>query len=206
MFLVGERYVNKNKRFISSSKGSLTVQFLLGFVLILSFMVIFGAMTLTLAIASITQYITYASSRSLFLGFGSEREQKQNAEEKFDLLKRQLVKSDGLIDISQKTIGLNRSFSTGGSGKPNLFYGVWTKFLPKILKVETLWGNTTDDNVRIFETVVGSYLGREPSIEECDNFSKKRWGFIEQIHRSQGGSTMGAIPPSPAFDDFDNGC
>ena len=62
----------KSKRFISSSKGSLTVQFLLGFVLILSFMVIFGAMTLTLAVASITQYITYASSRALFLGFGNE--------------------------------------------------------------------------------------------------------------------------------------
>ncbi len=203
MFLVGKNMLIKKKRFIFSSKGSLTVQFLLGFVLILSFMVIFGAMTLTLAVASITQYITYASSRSLFLSFGDEALQKQKAEEKFNLLKSQLVRSDGLIDISQKEVGLNRTFSPGG-GKPNLFYGVWTEFLPKILKVETLWGNTTDDNVRIFETVVGSYLGREPSIKECDDFNKSRWRLIKGIHGDTG-HAQAPLPYTSAF-DCDNGC
>lgn len=203
MFLVGKNMLIKKKRFIFSSKGSLTVQFLLGFVLILSFMVIFGAMTLTLAVASITQYITYASSRSLFLGFGNEALQKQNAQEKFDLLKSQLVRSDGLIDISQKDIGLNRAFSPGG-GKPNLFYGVWTEFLPKILKVETLWGNTTDENVDIFKTVVGSYLGREPSGEECDAFNKRRWEFIKRIHGDIG-YAQAPLPYTSGF-DCDNGC
>ena len=208
MFLVGGDML-KNKCFISSSKGSLTVQFLLGFVLILSFMVIFGAMTLTLAVASITQYITYASSRALFLSSRSEALQKDNARDKFNLLKSQLVNTDGLIDISQVSLDndqyLNEDFGFISS-KPYLFYGVWTKFLPKILKMETLWGNTTDDNVRIFETVVGSYLGREPSMIECISFNDSRWGFIKNMQGGYTGSnnTYGFCRSDRGL--CDNGC
>ena len=200
----------KKTSFVFSSRGSLTVQFLLGFVLSLSFMVIFGAVTFTLAITSITQYITYASSRSLFLSSGSFGVQKENAENKWRELKDKLVKSDGLIDISQVSLSrgeyLNRSF---GSAQPNLFYGVWTKFLPKILKVETLWGNTTDDSVDFFETVVGSYLGREPSLDECNSFNKKRWDHIRTLHSRSGGSVGNAsfpIPSSGSDQYYDNGC
>ena len=204
--------------FYLSCRGSLTVQFLLGFILILSFVLLFSAMTLTLTVSEITQYITYASSRTLFLGDGTKNIQQQNAREKYSYLveNQHLSKfftgSNKLFEIEETGgdlmpgtgLGLNPQFSPSLE-VPYLFYGVWTKFIPKILEVDTLWGST-EEEAAFFETVIGSYLGREPTKLECEEFIKKRWEFIA--------TKQGSMIPSPVVDpsssyteDFgDNGC
>ena len=68
---------NNQTPFGLSCRGSLTVQFLLGFILILSFVMLFSAMTLTLAVSGVTQYMTYSASRVLFLSDGSQRQNQQ---------------------------------------------------------------------------------------------------------------------------------
>ncbi len=198
------------KRFIFSCRGSLTVQFLLGFILILSFVMLFSVMTFTLAVTEVTQYITYAASRDLFLSHGSKGYQRQAAMEKYNDLvsslhlnkffKPDLFRITEASDLSGEGLGLNRSFPPA-SGAPNLFYGVWTKFIPKVLEVDTIWGGT-EENEAFFETTIGSYLGREPTITECEQFNNKRWELILDKH--------GSIPVSSATISYqpfhDNGC
>ena len=179
------------KNLIMSRKGSLTVQFLFGFVLILSFVMLFAVMTLTLAVSGVTQYITYAASRTLSLGHISKGDQEQAARKKYKELmdKPSFSKlfKPGLFEVRRSGdlqpgngLGLNTKFSVAGN-VPNLFYGVWTKFVPKILEVDTLWGGTEED-AAFFETAIGSYLGREPTSEECQSFIQKRWDFIIRRH------------------------
>ena len=191
------------------NQGSLTVQFLLGIVLILSFMSLFLMMTLTLAVSEIVQYITYSSSRQLFLGHETENEQKEKAKMKYKELTTNKFKfdfnSNTLIQIKRGddiTPGLNPDIDLAVSHHPNLFYGVWTEFIPKILSVDTLWGGTDFENpAEDLKTTIGSYLGREPSEAECQAFNRNRWGKIKDSAKNNRYiSTTGDNPPS------DNGC
>lgn len=207
---------------ILGCKGSLTVQFLLGFVLILSFMSLFFMMTITLAVSEVIQYITFSSSRELFLGNRDKEEQVQKAKNKyqsltqdkfnFNLNNNNLIKITKVSDMDlsgNNYIGLNQNFVVA-AGKPNLFYGVWADFTPKILSVNTLWGSTDpgQDPNTYFKTTIGSYLGREPSQEECRNFNKERWNKIKQLH-GQSQHQQGILniqEPSSDSLQSDNGC
>ena len=194
----------------SSSKGSLTIQFMLGFVLVMCFILIFLNITLTLVASEITQYITYAASRSLFLGHGDEQAQERSAREKYlELTNKSHIKKflgGGRVfeiasDLGPDNLGINTSFSVSSINvKPNLFYGVWTDFTPKMLDVETPWGSVDEEDA-FFKTVIGSYLGREPSHTECLEFFEKRWEFIRSIHGSGPNHLSPGLIPTA-----DNGC
>lgn len=205
----------KKKHLIISRKGSLTVQFLLGFILILSFVMLFAAMTLTLAVSAVTQYITYAAARSLYLGHESKTYQYETAMEKYEMLMGKsaferlfqpgLFKVKKASDLQKENgLGINGEFSVTGS-EPNLFFGVWTEFVPKVLEMETLWGDTEEEEA-FFETAIGSYLGREPASDECKAFIKKRWKFIS--NKLGPLSVSWANDPASSYkeEDDDNGC
>ena len=212
-FVIGQ---NNQTPFSLSCRGSLTVQFLLGFVLILSFVMLFSAMTLTLAVSGVTQYMTYSASRVLFLSDGSKALQQDAARDKYNLLitnahfSKFFTGANKLFEIKETGgdlmpgdgLGLNRQFSSSGQ-IPYLFYGVWTKFIPRLLEMDAVWGSTEED-AAFFETAIGSYLGRESTIDECEEFFEKRWEFIAAEH--------GIIPsfkdPKGFYgeDSDDNGC
>ena len=120
------------------NRGSLTVQFLLGFVLILSMISVFFMMTLTLAVSEIVQYITYSSSRQLFLGNTDPTEQATKATSKYEALTTnkfkfkftdnaliKITKPGDMIFNNNQHIGLNeRDFPTVLPPEgPHLFTG-----------------------------------------------------------------------------------
>ncbi len=198
-----------------SSKGSLTVQFVLGFALVWGFIALFAVMCFTLAVSSITQYITFASAHALFLGDGDLTAQKDAAFETYKDLKNKFRNQEGagifspdVIDIYQEQelldmgLGLNTAFQVT---KPNLFYGAWTKFVPKVLKINTFFGDSgKDDN--FFKTTIGSYLGREPTMEECDLFfDQERSKKIYEYHQNNWHHTA-PLPRMVGIKVFDNGC
>lgn len=194
----------------SSSQGSLTIQFMFGFVLVMCFILIFLNITLTLVASEITQYITYAASRSLFLAHGDEQAQETSAREKYlELTNKPHIKKflgGGKVfeiasDLGPDNLGVNRSFQVPSINvEPNLFYGVWTDFTPKMLDVETPWGSV-DEEDSFFKTVIGSYLGREPSYTECKDFFRRKWEFIKSLHGRSSYHFPSAWPV-----ESDNGC
>lgn len=195
-----------------SNRGSLTVQFVFGFALVWGFIALFSVMVFTLAMSSITQYITFASARALFLGTKDFEKQKTAAGEKYDKVKDKFMNGNKLklfspdvIEINRKEelgLGLNPAFN---ASKPNLFYGVWTTFSPKVLTVKTFFGDTEEDNT-FFATDIGSYLGREPTIAECKSFDKGRWLEIKRLHGNNKFHPTAAPLPSNKIMVFDNGC
>ena len=212
------------KNLFFCQKGVLTLQFLFGFIIVSGFMVVFALLTLTLVAGEVTQYITFSASRSLFLSHISKEEQRKKAAEKYRTLSSEKFKffsaADGnaqnkWFDIKEEIsggegLGLNRDF-TVTSSQPNLFYGVWTHFQAKVLVMDMLFlGETTEDSGdKAFRVEsIGSYLGREPSQEECDNFTEKRWDEILSKHKEE--SVPSIVPNSPDnyrnYTNYDNGC
>ena len=144
-----------------------------------------------------------------FLAHGNEDRQEAEARDKYgELLNKPHIKKflggGKVFEIASPSnldIGYNGDFAVSGIGKqPYLFYGVWTDFTPKMLDVETPFGSV-DKEDSWFKTRIGSYLGREPSWEECVNFFEQRWEFIKHLH----GGGPGFVPPA-LVPQADNGC
>ena len=74
--------------------------------------------------------------------------------------------------------------------------------------MDALWGSTEED-AAFFETAIGSYLGRESTIDECAEFFKKRWEFIADEHGSiPSRQNPSSVDPKGFYREGsdDNGC
>ena len=206
------------KNYFLSQKGSLAIQFLFGWVLLMGFVAIFAALTLTLSVAEVVQYITYTSSRQFMLGHLDEDQQIAAATNKYNKLTTNTklcsffrhCNSNGMFTINESAeIGLNRNFNQGGQGSPYLFMGVWTVFKAELLDINIpLWGSTTEGSSKdeIFTSNIGSYLGREPSVMECESFNAVRLKWIHENHKRyyQVQPRISPADANPGY--FDNGC
>lgn len=209
------------KKYLVSQKGSLAVQFLFGWVLLMGFVAVFAALTLTLSVAEVVQYVTYASSRHFMLGHIDEGAQEAAATHKYNTLVTHSdlcsfflhCNSNGMFTINESpNIGVNSRFDSGNSGMPYLFMGVWTFFKAELLDINIpLWGSTTEGSSKnkIFTSSIGSYLGREPSVMECKSFNDVRLKWIHESHNRLGGYNQAFPRVSPGNARpgyFDNGC
>ena len=194
-----------------SSQGFLTVQFMLALVFIMFFIVSFLGLALTLVHASLTQYLTYSSARKLALGDETKFSQKDAAKNKYLSIRQGLFNtafqssaSSDWFYISDAGIGLNPNYSDQDDGARRLFFGSNVEFKSKITNFQVpLWTDKTSGDL---ETYIGSYLGREPSREECENFFQN---LALPIGTSDGyPSVIGNQTVTPIhFTNFsDNGC
>lgn len=168
------------RKFKKSERGVLTVQFMVAIVLVLFFIVSFLGLTMTLTYSSLTQYLTYASARKLSLGGRSKGHQVDAGKLKYQTIRQGIFGSSfqpGGTDwfaIPEAQLEFNSAYSgqeatTSSPGARRLFYGTYVfPFQSNIsnFTVPFLTGETSGDLI----TTVGSYLGREPSINECEDF------------------------------------
>lgn len=206
---------------IRSQRGALTIDFLFAFVLIMTFSILLFALTMTLTVAEMTQYITFASARNYFAAHESEIEQSKLGSLKY----KQLTENNAfaplytngwfIIEKAPKIGALSKTvfnqYQQPGPEDPDLFWGVATDFTAKILDFKApLFGSTSPDGDGSgsgFKTVLASYLGREPTSNECYNFNINRWRVIRTLD-----IPSGAAPYSTGTSDgsyfvvSDNGC
>ena len=211
---------------ILNQKGSLALQFSIGFMLVMALIMVLFYLSLTLVVAELVQYSVYSSSRYLFLGDVNEDAQKTAAKERYITLLRSdsgIFKTGFWGDSNSTKMffipeQITPSFNTNMpyEGLPplistpdsqfNPFYGVWINFVPNVLKFDSFWfGETTEEQPETkFKTTIGSYLGREPSKTECEAFFANRkseiFGFITS--RPTGAPTISHFTAPVS----DNGC
>ncbi len=182
-----------------SEKGIITIDFLFAFVLVMGFAALMFSLALSLTVAEITQYITFASARNYQASHITASTQEQLAKEKFVQLTTNKVfgplYSNGWFEISNlPNVGdisqIFPEYQPANASDPNLFWGVNTIFIARMLDFRIpFYGSTTSDGDGSgdgFTTFIGSYLGREVTTNECINFSRLRWNFIRTL--SSGGS------------------
>ena len=187
-----------------AQRGLVTIPFLIAFIVVMFLILSFFRLTLTLTYASVVQYITYSSARRLSLGDDEKSTQEGKGVEKYEQLTSELLKQSTWFNISSPQIDFNPDYTESGRQHRNLFYGVFVSFTSNLIsfRIPLL----AEDGDQGLTTTIGSYLGREPSQEECNDFNNAKKEHIKTILDSYGVSHNF---PSPAPRDnvaSDNGC
>ncbi|PIU00375.1 MAG: hypothetical protein COT74_05440 [Bdellovibrionales bacterium CG10_big_fil_rev_8_21_14_0_10_45_34] len=195
---VARRLQSKRSRVdaLLSNEGLLTLDFLFALVLVLGLTTILLAVSYTLSIAEVVQYVAYSSSRAYFAANVTEDAQKSRAQAKFD----SLLGAPGIKNLVQpRWITLNHepsseesiiridNFTTEYEGVRNEFVGVQIPFTAKALELRIpFFGSTASEDGKGFQATINSYLGREPSEFECKEFVNERWQRIQQLRVERG--------------------
>ena len=203
---------------LKNEKGILTLDFLFAFVLVMGFSFLFFALSLTLTVVEVTQYITFAGARNAFPGNFSPAEQLAAGEAKFNELTAHEVfqpfYKNGWFEVtSPPNVGLASDSIEAyrpADGKHNRFFGVATNFTAKILDFNVpFYGSTApegDGSGSSFTTVIGSYLGREPTTVECTTFTGNRWSNIRRLTVTGASPYTSFTTDGGYFPYADNGC
>ncbi len=206
-------------RTLKNQRGLITVDFLFSLVLILGFAGLMFVLTFTLSMASVTQYVTFASARNFFAAHVTRDAQILRANQKYaELISNPVFKplyTNGwfLID-AVPFVGDNTqvipAFQEGMAGV-NKFWGVGTHFTAAVLDFSVpFFGSTAPDGDGTgaqFKTYMGSYLGREPTTEECQAFVNNRWAMIRSLSVSGGASYSTGTPAAGGYyPQTDDGC
>jgi hypothetical protein len=206
---------------IRNQRGMITVDFLFAMVLILGFSGLLFVLTFTLAVASATQYITFAAARTYSAAHLDENTQIARGQAKYQelitlpvfkpLFSNGWYKVDAQANIGDhatqvpETEGYRDAIGGGGDVK-DLFWGVGTRFVATVMDYHIpFFGSTNPDGVdgkdSGFKTYIGSYLGREPSAAECIEFTSKRWDHIIKLDSSYATGVGGNAKYYPQTDD-----
>ncbi len=201
-----------------NQRGLITVDFLFSMVLILGLSGLLFVLTFTLSIASVTQYVTFAAARNYATAHINQQTQTERANQKYAELKEHPVLkplySNGWFVIDELPgVGdhtqIVAEFQEATQG-PNKFWGVGTSFTAKVLAFQIpFFGSTTPDDDGSgdgFRTYLGSYLGREPTTDECLQFTAARWQYIRNLPAAGGAAYNTGTGAGGYFPMADDGC
>lgn len=203
---------------MKNQAGFITVDFIFAIVLIMGFTVLLFIVSFSMTVASITQYITYAAARNYVVAHLDQATQEARAEAKYqELIHNKVFKplyANGWYLVDKKSnIGDHTKIIPGydqGSQGVNEFWGVGTHFVATILDFKIpFFGATAPDSDGSgagFKTYMGSYLGREPSADECIKFTNARWEAIRNISVSNGTAYSQGTSSTGYFPMTDDGC
>jgi hypothetical protein len=210
---------------MKNQKGMVTVDYLVAMVLVAGFSGLILALSVTLTVVETVQYITYSSARNFFAGNIDPAAQFEAGREKFNLLVSDPVvtplfrnKWFQLRTAGAETIG---SLATSGSSdfdqyrnEPdnlNFFHGTAVSITLNALDINIpLFGSTAETEQggkkKNFFTYIGSYLGRETTFEECENFMTRRASTIKSLPSSGGARQFSTLNGAAVYIPSDNGC
>ncbi len=190
----------KSLKILNNQSGIIALDFLFAFVLIMGFSSLMLALSLTLSIVEITQYITFASARNYYSSTenvgASAVSQESAALAKYTQLtshptlapfyRNGWFEIENVPQLGEELIARNPQYDTGPDS-PSTFIGAGTNFNARVLDFRIpFFGSTVKENTegRGFATFIASYLGREPTIAECYNQSIQRWQRIRRLPSS----------------------
>jgi hypothetical protein len=210
-----------------NQRGLITLDFIIAITILLGFTTMLMMLSLTLSVASVVQYITYSTARTYSVAHLDEATQVERGQAKYHELTSNPVfkpffKGDWFVIDKDAKIGDHTKLtgaSDGSSAGPdyeeasvgrNQFWGAGTNFTAKALigSVPYLGDTKSEEkgSKKAYLTYIASYLGREPTADECYQFAKVRWQAIRKLPNSgaapyaTGGSDDGYYPMT------DDGC
>lgn len=189
---------------MKNQSGAISLDFIFALVLVLSMTLLLGVFSFSLSIVESVQYLTFSSSRAYFAGHINKEEQKKAAETKFKNLSatgsyKKILKKDWFA-VTIDTVGDSKEIY-GGREERDIFEGVRTKVVVGLLNLQIpLFGSTEGDTP--YEAFLTSFLGREPTSEECMGMVSERFNEILRLGAYTGGNVNSS--QYAIFDD--NGC
>ena len=199
-------------------RGVIVADFVFSIVLAAGLGMILFAMSYTLAVVEVTQYISFSVARAGMAGHKTALEQENKARAKYT----QLTTSKGAIgslyatswfqlgsrdklDVRQGPTGNGEMFDqdlAGGADKRNWFIGVSIPLTVGLLKMKLpLIGDTAPDEDDGPQTALNTMLIRDPSEKECKDFYEQRRSALKNLPAGRQFYQTGSYVPLE-----DNGC
>ncbi|MEC9283478.1 MAG: hypothetical protein VX642_12245 [Bdellovibrionota bacterium] len=199
--------INKGRNILKDESGSIAVDFTFGLTLAIVSMGVFFAISLTLSMVELTQYVAFATSRTYHAGHLSQATQAARGDKKLrNLLSTEpfktMLKESGWFEVKVEDSALGNYATEFNAADPrgrDIFEGAKLTFTADILDMSfPIIGGNSDGP---FTTNVFSFLGREPSTQECmENFFKQKTNLIQGLGYTYpvNASAISVVP--------DNGC
>lgn len=226
MTLTNKSLLLRRKPFsgLRNQRGFLIADYLFSFIAGIGLFMIIFALTMTLTVTEIAQYIAFSTARALASSHVDRLKQEAMGKNKFNELKKNQVLnfifSSGWFDLkleSMRTGGgdnqtVNATFSDDYNDKKDGVLrvpaiGVRLQFETFILSQKNpILGKSSDDETP-FQAKITGMLIREPSQEECKKqlLYQTRYRTLLRLDETRY-SHLGAVPESSYIPLEDNGC
>ena len=175
-------------------------------------------LSMTFTHVTITQYLTYSSARKLSLAGNNQKEQVDSALLQYEKLRSQFFnpsahtgKTGDWFYIQAQLVDNEQQYSIQGdypenNNKLKRFYGVNTRFQSRVLNLKIPFLIEQDSDETNKSVRISSFLGREPSKEECEEFHKQKRVEIQKLCNNNNCKNI-QEPKKPEGDlEGDNGC
>lgn len=206
-----------------NQRGIITLDFIFSLVLILGMSSLLFILSFSLSVASVTQYVTYAAARNYAVAHLDKASQEARAQAKYEeLIGNSVLKplyNNGWYSVDGKvSVGDQTKIVTdweGAIGTSNEFWGAGTHFVARVLDFHIpFFGSTSPESGGgggknkgdSFTTYLSSNLGREPTADECIQFTAARWTAIRNLQVSQGSAYTTGTSSDGYFPMTDDGC
>jgi hypothetical protein len=202
---------------MNSQSGFISVEFIFAITIAFGMSILVFAMTYTLSVIEVTQYLVYSSARAHAASNADVAAQVNAGRRKYSQLladaKLQSVYSNGWftispvaqLDIRSGERNFDSDYPAAQDTNREVFTGVRTTLRANILEINLpLIGSIAPEDDDGFTTRVAGILIREPSTEECREFFKQKAEEIWQVNGGRFSRFKSAIAPRELWED--NGC
>jgi hypothetical protein len=201
----------------NSQNGFISVDFIFAITIAFSMSIVVFAMTYTLSVIEVTQYLVYSSARAHAASNADQSAQVAAAKAKY----AKLLADNGLnsvyangwftvtaanqLDIRSGDRNFENDYPAAQDSNREVFTGVRTNLRANILELNLpLVGSIAPEDGDGFTTRVAGILIREPSTEECRNFYKQKAEKIWDVNDGRFTRFKSATAPRDLWED--NGC
>lgn len=196
---------------LKNERGVMTLDFMFAIVIAFGFTTVFFALSLTLSMVEVTQYISFAVARTYAGAHENQSGQTALAQNKFkELMAVPVFKTlftNGWFTLAPAVTGdFNAEYpQTGGGIDSATFVGARIKFTANILNIRLPFlGSTASDSTTGIANI-STYLMREVTTEECrELFDRFRFQKLKKLSTNE--ANYGSTPSNNAFVMPDNGC
>jgi hypothetical protein len=201
---------------MKNEAGFLSLDFIFALMIVVGFSIVLFALSFTLSIVEIAQYITFSSARSFYSAHFTKDDQIQMGTKKYQELLEQpaikpLFRPGGWFELQTPDgapVGdYNRIYAAKGvqsTGSGFSFFGSRIRLVANIMDLRFPIIGTTSDSPGAFSANVSSYISREPTEQECregfENLRYKQIMELSNVYKNPANDGSGFTPI------VDNGC
>jgi len=197
--------------------GMLTLDFIFAFTLMFGLTLMLFAMTLSLSVIEITQYITFSVARNYHAAHIDREQQTRVANQKFvELTQANPVfaplYNNGWFRLTPIEVGPEADARFASEYEPtiipagadrNTFVGARVGLNAKVLEMNVPFFGRSFDEEDGFTMKISSFLSRAPTTQECMSVNAQRYQAIRQLNAAYG---LAPAVPQAYFVMADNGC
>lgn len=196
----------KRANILADESGIISLDFIFAVTLAFGFSIIFFAMSFTLSMVEVGQYITFAAARAYHSANVSKAAQEQLGKQKFAELKntgmfKTILKSGWIVlgDVQLNDFSEDYGFAQNSDAT---FVGARVPFKSTVLNLRIPFLGNTAENSSTGSATLNAYLMREVSTDEClTNFTTQRLQNLKTLDTG-----FNSLPTQKEALITDNGC